>query len=314
MIKKLLKCLYGEYLHYSYKRLYKKNPRLAAIGLYKKIYGKNASLNIDQPKNLIEKITWLELNTDTSLWTLCADKYRMREYVEQCQLSDYLPKNYGSWENPDNIDFDKLPNGFVLKANNGCGTVKIVRDKKTIDEKKIKKELKRWLKKSFGYMGAQYHYLPIKPCIIAEELLPNTGVQKEFSPNSLVDYKVWCFKGKPESILVVYDRTSRQYCLDLYDTNWERIPEKLNMNGHFEFRKDVIIPKPECLDEMLKIASKLSEPFPEVRVDFYIVNDKPIIGELTFSAGYGNFTDEYYKYLGDKCDISNLKVIKKRIN
>ncbi len=91
------------------------------------------------------------------------------------------------------------------------------------------------------------------------------------------------------------------------------MPEKLNLNGHFEFRKDVIIPKPECLDEMLKIASKLSEPFPEVRVDFYIVNNKPIIGELTFSTGYGYFTDEYYKYLGDKCDISNLKVIKKRI-
>lgn len=314
MIKKLLKCLYGEYLHYSYKRLYKKNPRLAAIGMYKKIYGKNASLNIDQPENLIEKITWLELNTDTSLWTLCADKYRMREYVEQCQLSDYLPKNYGSWENPDDIDFDKLPNGFVLKANNSCGTVKIVRDKKTIDEKKIKKELKRWLKKSFGYMGAQKHYLSIKPCIIAEELLPNSDTQSKFSPNSLVDYKVWCFKGKPESILVVYDRTSRQYCLDLYDTNWERIPEKLNMNGHFEFRKDVIIPKPECLDEMLEIASKLSEPFPEVRVDFYIVDNKPIIGELTFSTGYGYFTDEYYNYLGDKCDISNLKVIKKKIN
>ena len=314
MIKKVLKRLHGEYLYYRYKSLYERDPRLAAIGLYKKIYGKNSTLNIDEPQNLIEKITWLELNTDTSLWTLCADKYRIREYVEQCGLSEYMPGNYGYWENPNDIDFGKLPNNFVLKANNGCGTVKVIHDKERIDGKKIKKDLRQWLKRPFGYMGAQKHYLTIKPCIIAEELLPNTGVQKEFSPNSLVDYKIWCFKGKPESVLVVYDRTSKQYCLDLYSTEWERMPEKLKLNGHFEFRKDVIIPKPECLDEMLKIASKLSEPFPEVRVDFYVVNDKPVIGELTFSTGYGYFTDEYYNYLGDKCDISDLKVIKKKIN
>lgn len=306
-VNHFLKLIWCEYLYYKYKILYERDPRLAAIGLYKKIYGKNSTFNIDEPQTLIEKITWLELNVDTSLWTLCADKYRVRDYVAKCDLEKYLPKLYGNWDNPDDIDFAKLPNNFVLKANNGCGTVKVIHDKERIDGKKIKKELRQWLKRPFGYMGAQKHYLTIKPCIIAEELLPNTGVQKEFSPNSLVDYKIWCFKGKPESILVVYDRTSSQYSLDLYSTEWERMPEKLNMNGHFEFRKDLVIPKPECLDEMLKIASKLSEPFSEVRVDFYVVNDKPIIGELTFSAGYGNLTDEYYNYLGNKCDISGLK-------
>lgn len=311
MIKKKLKQFYEEYLYYRYKYLYEKDPRLAAICMYKKIYGKNSSLNIDNPHNLIEKIIWLELNTDISLWTLCADKYRVREYVEKCNLSNYMPILYGHWENPDEIDFETLPNEFVLKSNNGCGTVKVVRDKKSSNCEKIRKELKQWLKRPFGYMGAQKHYLSIKPCIIAEELLPNSDIQKNISPNSLIDYKIWCFKGKIESILVVYDRTSKQYCLDLYDIEWNRMEDKLNLNGHFEFRKNIMIPKPECLEQMLEIASKLSEPFPEVRVDFYIVNKKPIIGELTFSAGYGNLTMEYYDYLGKRCDISDLKTIKK---
>ena len=306
MIKRVLKRLHGDYLYYRFKRLYEKDPRLAAEGLYKKKYGSKAVLNIDNPKSLIEKITWLELNSDTSLWTLCADKYRMREYVEQCGLGEYLPKNYGHWENPDDIDFGQLPNEFVLKANNGCGTVMIVRDKNKLNEKKVKKELKRWLKHKFGYMGAQAHYLSIEPCILAEELLHQDEEQKSFSPESFVDYKVWCINGKPESILVVYGRNDNGYSLDLYDTSWKRLDEKLMKNGHFVFREEMI-PKPNCLDKMLSMAKMMAEPFPEVRVDFYVVDGKPVIGELTFSTGYGYFTDEYYEYLGTKVDISKAK-------
>ena len=301
--------LTNKYREYSVKI----NPQIEINRCYKKVFGELPNLN--EPKNLIEKIYWMEWNVDTSLWTKCADKYLMREYVKEFGCEEYLPKLLAKWVTPNEINFSNLSNSFIMKTNNGCGTCYLVKDKNVENIDKIKKTFKKWLKiNNQGYSNAQYHYLGIKPCIIAEELLPNTGVQKEFSPNSLVDYKIWCFKGKPESVLVVYDRTSSQYSLDLYSTEWKRMPEKLNMNGHFEFRKDLVIPKPECLDEMLKIASKLSEPFPEVRVDFYVVNDKPVIGELTFSTGYGYFTDEYYNYLGDKCDISDLKVIKKKIN
>ena len=303
MIKKLVKRLYGDYLYFHFKRLYEKDPRLAAIALFDKIYDNHDNFNIDEPKSLIEKITWLELNTDTSLWTLCADKYRMREYVEQCGLGDYLPKNYGHWDNPDDIDFGQLPNEFVLKANNGCGTVKIVTDKNAINERKVKKELKRWLKYKFGYMGAQKHYLSIQPCILAEELLHQDEDQKSFSPESMVDYKVWCINGKAENVLIVYGRNVAGYSLDLYDTQWQRISNYLKQNGHFTFHKEPI-PRPECLSEMINTAIKLAEPFPEVRVDFYIVDSKPVIGELTFSTGYGYFTDEYYNYLGSKIDLT----------
>ena len=306
-IKKLLKRLHGDYLYYRFKWLYEKDPRLAAEGLYKKIYGSKAVLNIDNPKNLIEKITWLELNSDTSLWTLCADKYRMREYVAQCGMTDYLPKLYGHWENPEDIDFLLLPNEFVLKANNGCGTVKIVRDKSSINEREVKNELKRWLKRKFGYMGAQTHYLSIEPCILAEELLHQADEQERTKPRSLTDYKVWCFSGVPECILVIHDRVGKGYLMDMYNTRWERIPNSLKKNAHYGVT-DITIPKPDCLDQMLEMASKLSKPFVEVRVDFYVIDNKPVIGELTFTSGYGNYTEEFYDYLGSKIDLN--KVVK----
>lgn len=302
----LLKRIHGTYLYYRFKRLYEKDPRLAAIGLYEKIYGNHDNFNIDEPKSLIEKITWLELNTDTSLWTLCADKYRMREYVEQCGLGDYLPKNYGHWENPDDIDFLLLPNEFVLKANNGCGSVKIVRDKSKLDERVVKRDMKRWLKRPFGYMGAQSHYLSIKPCILAEELLHSNEEQLSLSPVSLVDYKIWCFGGVPECILVVYDRSKNGHLLDMYDTNWERIPNSLKRNKSYGVQVDMF-PKPPCLDQMLQMAATLSKPFPEVRADFYVIGEKPVIGELTFTSGYGNYTDEFYDYLGSKIVLPEVQ-------
>lgn len=300
-IKSCLRELWGTYLYYKFKHLYEKDPALAADALYYKIYRRH--MNLKNPKNLNEKITWLSLNTDTSLWTLCADKYRMRSYVEEKGFGDYLPKLYGHWDNPDDIDFDALPNQFVLKANNGCGTVMIVRDKSTLNFTKTKKTLKKWLKHPYGYMGAQKHYLSIKPCIIAEELLRQDALEHRFSPISMADYKVWCFKGKPECVLMVYNRTSEKYSLDLYDLNWNKIEDKLNLNGHYNYSKN-IIPKPACLKDMLKMASVLSEPFEEVRVDFYIINSMPVVGELTFTTGYGYFTDEYYKYLGTKIQLN----------
>lgn len=304
----LYRCLVTKYKEY----IVKKNPLIEINRCYKLTF--NELPNLETPQNLIEKIYWMQWNTDTSLWTKCTDKYLMREYVKECGYENYLPKLYAKWDRVEDIDFQNLPNSFIMKTNNGCGTCYVIKDKNTEDIIKVKKIFKNWLKTNKqSYSNAQYHYLGIEPCVIAEELLPNTVIQKDISPNSLIDYKVWCFKGQVESILVVYDRTSEKYCLDLYDINWERMSEKFNMNGHFEFRKEIIIPKPECLKEMLEIASRLSRPFPEVRVDFYVVDNKPVIGELTFSTGYGYFTKEYYKYLGDKCDISDLKVIKKKI-
>lgn len=286
------------------------NPECEMRRAYYKTYHRYPDL--DNPRNLIEKIYWMQLHVDTTLWTKCADKYAMRDYVSECGYEDFLPKNLGKWEKAKDIDFSELPNEFVLKSNNGCKTVLLVHDKSKLDERFTKKQLQRWLNIPYGWSGGQLHYTRIKPCIIAEEMLHQDDEQKLFSPNSMVDYKVWCINGEPENVLVVYGRSSAGYSLDLYDTQWNRLGDKLNkMNkkGHFTFQEKAL-PKPDCLSVMLEMARNLSKPFPEVRVDFYIVNGNPVIGELTFTTGYGYFTDEYYDYLGKKIDLNKVEIIK----
>lgn len=290
-----------------YKVLYKIKPRYAAELMYYLSFHK--MMDLDNPTSLVEKINWMQFNADTSLWTLCADKYRMREYIAEKGLEDHLPHLYGHWDNPDGIDFDSLPNEFVLKSNNGCGTVKIVHDKSELDIHATKKMLKDWLK-PYGYVGGQSHYLRIKPCIIAEELLHQDEKEKLFSPTSLVDYKMWCINGEPESVWVAYNRHNVfMVNMALFDKDWKPIPQFLKDTAQETYRPEVIIPKPVCFEEMKEMARKISAPFPQLRLDFYIINDKPYVGEMTFTSGYGFYTDEYYNYLGYKVDIS--KVAKK---
>lgn len=276
------------------------SPRLEMIRVYKSAFKKKPNLN--NPKDLIEKIFWLQLNSDTSLWTKCADKYRMREYVRECGLENYLPKLLGHWTSVEDLSFKDFPQNFILKTNNGCGTCLVVKDSK-YNLNLIKEQFKQWLSIPFGYSGAQLHYTRISPCIIAEELLEQTIQEKKISPNSLIDYKIWCFKGKPEAIFIVYNRNHEGIYMALYDLNWNAIPEHLVSGSYYKYDPNVFIPKPSCLSEMLDIARRLSLPFQEVRCDFYVINDKPYIGELTFTSGFPYFTNSYYNYLGSMIEL-----------
>lgn len=305
---------YKEYLAYKYLKelglrvIVKLAPEKEVDRCYYKSFGVHC--NLKNPQNLIEKIFWMELHTDTSIWTLCSDKYRIREYVDKCGYIDYMPKLYGQWDNINDISFDELPKEFVLKANNGCGTVKVISDKGKIDATKVKKELKSWLRFKYGYSNAQLHYTKIKPCIIAEELLKNDFT--EYSLNSIVDFKVWCINGEPLYVFVAYNRKGFEINMQLYDASWKPRPEYLTnrCNGDLYNPTDPLFPKPKCLEDMLEISRKLSEPFSEVRIDFYIVNDRPIIGEMTFSSGYGYFTDDFYLLLGKEIDLTKIRKIK----
>lgn len=264
--------------------------------------------NLETPRNLIEKIYWMQLHCDTSEWTICADKYRMRNFIEKKGFAENLPTLYGMWEDPYDINWSDLPQQFVIKANNGCGTVLVVKDKSNYNERKIKKLLKNWISIPYGYRGYQPHYLRIKPCIIAEELLIQDKNLDELSV-SMVDFKVWCFNGKAESIFVAYDRTNKSLGVDLYDAQWKRLPQYIRSHGIDIVDNGKEFPKPPCLDEMLYIAQKVSEGMPQVRVDFYVIDGKPVIGELTMASGYGYFTEEYYNHLGDLTDLSLMKKI-----
>lgn len=285
----------------------KRHPLKEINRVYQLAFGRKPDL--DNPKDLIEKIFWMELYADLTMWTKCADKYLVRDYVKECGYESYLPQLYGKWDNPDVFSIKNLPNKFIIKTNNGCGTCIPIMDKSNADEKSIITKLKKWLEIPYGYSNSQLHYLNIPRCIIAEQLLENDKQSNMISPNSLMDYKVWCIDGKAECILIVYDRRREGYCLDLYDIHWNRMKDCLHDNNHFEFR-DALIPKPECLDEVIEIAEALAKPFQEVRVDFYILNNRPYIGELTFSTGYGYFTEDYYRYLGEKIDLTKVQKAK----
>lgn len=304
MANKIIVSLYREYLYHRNKFLCKVSPKLAANIVYKKVFGRD--INWEDPQDLIEKIAWLELNTDTSLWTLCSDKYRVREYLKQKGCENIAVKLLGVWKNPDEIDFDKLPQQFVLKANNGWATVMIVKDKSKLNVEETKKKMKNWLKRPYGYASAQLHYLNIDRCIIAEELLHQSEELNQISPDSMVDFKIWCINGKPESILVTYNRGKGGLKREMYSTEWESISHNLKNPN----KLDKPFPKPSSLKEMLEYATILSQDFPEVRVDFYEVDNKPRLGELTFTSGYGSFTEEYYRYLGSKLDLSTIKTKK----
>lgn len=294
----LIKKLRSEFILLLYKVAYLIKPRLSADLMYYRAFGKR--LNLDNPKTLIEKITWLQFNTDTSLWTLCADKYRVREYVKSKGLGHILTELYGVWENIDDIDFSILPNKYVLKANNGCGTVMPIHNNNDIDDKAIKKTLKKWIRRPYGYLAAQFHYLPIKRCVIAEQLLEESDYYKLLSPHSLVDYKIWCFNGEPECVMVIFDRSPGYTKQAVYDLEWNNISSYVYASSCYY---EHTLPKPVNFDEMLRYARILSKDFIQVRVDFYNIDGKIYFGELTLSAGYGDMKEEYYAYLGSRFEL-----------
>lgn len=266
-----------------------RDPHRLASRMYKRsMHGK--TLDWEYPKDLNEKINWLKFNTDLTEWTRLSDKYRVRDYIKECGREDLLVKLYGVWEDANDIDFDKLPEKFVLKTNHGCGTVLLVRDKKELKIPQLRKQLNSWLKIKFGVWTVEPQYIGIKPLIIAEEMLENDN------PNStsLVDYKVWCFNGEPYCFMICANRVIEKGMeTSFYDLNWNFIPDLLA--GTHKNNK-VIIEKPNCLPELIQAARDLSKGHPEVRVDFYIINNRIYFGEMTFTSlgGYMDYISPKY--------------------
>lgn len=276
---------------------YRVMPRKVCIShIYKKVIGKNLQWN--SPKTLNEKIQWLKLYSDTSLWTRCADKYLVRKYVEEHGLAEALVPLYGVYKSANEIDFSKLPKSFVLKVNNGSGDAIIVRDKGSIDETMTKEQLQKDLNRKFGLNQTEYHYLQIPPRIVCEKLLVDSSRPNE----AILDYKIWCFNGKPHSIFAISNRTKDSFQMYLYDLNWNPIGDgKLNYSSHH--RKGTSeLPRPVSLNKMIEYARILSKDIPQVRVDFYEIDGKIYFGEMTFTSNGGYmkyFTPEYLLEMGN---------------
>jgi len=261
-------------------------------------------VNLKEPKDLNEKILWLELFSDTSMWTRCADKYEVRKYVEECGLGDYLVKLYGYYYKAEDFHLDELPNSFILKANNGNGKGSnlIVKNKSDWKEEDLKQIINKWLKtKNIGALSAEPQYKGIVPCVLAEELLP-----LEEGCKSLVDYKIWCFNGKAYTILTCSSRNKSTVCLGSYDLYWNYYPNNLILSTDYPLESDKLS-KPINFEKMIKIAEKLSKPFSQVRVDLYNIEGKIYFGELTFTSLGGMmyyYTPKFLLEMGEKVDIN----------
>ena len=264
--------------------------------------------NLKNPQDLNEKILWLKLFSDTTKWTELADKYKVRKYVESLGLGKYLVKLYGHWTNVEDINFNDLPNSLIFKVNNGDGkgTNYIVRDLKQEDKRDLCILFEKWLnRKNIGALSAEPQYKNMSPCIIAEELL---SIPSGYS--SLVDYKIWCINGEAKYIWTCCDRDEDGGGADVmtYDLEWNPHPEFSVFTS--EYRKGRILPKPDNLDEMLDLAEKLSNGFPQLRVDLYNINGKIYFGELTFTSQGGMmdfFTKDFLTELGKDIKLPNSK-------
>lgn len=271
---------------------------------FRKKFGRD--INWKEPKDINEKIQWLIRYSDISIWAICSDKYKVRDFVAKRGLSNILIKQYGVWENAFDINFDLLPDKFVLKCNHDSGSSYIINKHKGFNQETIVNALNTQLKRKYGYVHGEMWYNEIKPLIIAEEFLEQ---KDDLWTTSLVDYKIWCFDGKPFSVWACYSRSSECTFVNIYDLNWQVHPEHSVFTDHYRDGKG-LIPKPKKFDEMLQIAAILSKGFPEVRVDLYNVDGQIYFGELTFASlcGFMDFyTTDYLEELGNQVSLPPKK-------
>ena len=261
---------------------------------WKKRFG--TELDLDHPHDLNEKIQWLMCRSDTSAWTPLSDKVAVRDYVAGKGLGDLLVPVLGIWKRSGDIPWDTLPEKFVLKCNHDSGSTHIVgRD---TDRAAVSAALDEALQVKYGYRHGEMHYNGIEPCILAEQYL-DSG---ESVP---IDYKVWCFDGKPYCIWACHGRTAEHVYVNVYDLDWTPRPEASVFTDHYR-DGGCSLPKPATLPQMLEAAARLSEGFPEVRVDFYEVQGKLYFGEMTFASLMGRmdfYTPEFLRELGDQVKL-----------
>ena len=234
-------------------------------------------LDYRNPKDLNEKLMWLTRYWQHPLKTKCADKYLVRDYVKECGLEEILVPLIAVYDSADEIDFDVLPDSFVLKCNHGSGFNIIVRDKKEIHEGKVRKQLDEWMAVDFHKLAYEVHYRDIPRKNVCEKLLSTTAP---------MEYQCWCINGEVESILACRKNFDGSYEAWSYSTDWKHLCDRVGEDTLSE------LSRPVQLDQILKYAKVLSEPFPFVRSDFYLVEGNVYLAELTFTS-VTNILDKY---------------------
>lgn len=257
--------------------------------VFKSTFGYELDLN--NPTTFSEKIQWLKLYNRRPEYTMMVDKYRVREYIREKIGDEYLIPLLNVWDSVEEIDFDALPNQFVLKCNHDQGSVVICKDKAHFDIDTAKQKLARKLKRNHYWSIREWPYKNVKPCIICEQYMQDDDGKEELS-----DYKVLCFNGEPKLIEVHKGRFGREHTQDFYDMNWN----KTVFNQPDVPMSDEVMDKPMFADEMLGLSRKLSVGMPHVRVDWYYTNEHLYFSELTFydASGFDPFVDDQDAEIG----------------
>ena len=230
--------------------------------------------DLKNPLTYNEKVNWLKLHDRKPIYTQMVDKYEVKGIVAKKIGEQYIIPTYGVWESFDQIDFDMLPDQFVLKGTHDGGSIVICKDKKELDKSAIRKKLTAALKENYYWHGREWPYKNVKPRIIAEAYMIDNETEE------LRDYKFFCFNGVPKALFIATDRQRKgeETKFDFFDMDFNHLNIR---NGHENAK--VTPAKPVCFEEMKSLASVLSKGIPQLRVDFYEVNGKVYFGELTFS-------------------------------
>ena len=236
---------------------------------YYALYGKK--LNLRDPKTYSEKLQWLKLHDHNDRYPLLVDKYEVKPIVAEILGEECIIPTLGVWDSFDEIDFDKLPDQFVLKCTHDSGGLVICTDKSKLDKEKAKNKIDSCLKKNYFWSGREWPYLKVKPRVIAEKYMVDE------SGYELKDYKFFVFDGKMKAMFIATDRNAAtDTCFDFFDRDFNHLPFT---NGHPNASRE--IPKPPRYEEMIEMAEKLGAGLPQVRIDFYNINGDIYFGEIT---------------------------------
>lgn len=270
------------------------NDELYLSLIYRLVFKRK--LNWKNPQRFNEKLQWLKVNYRDPVFTKLVDKYEVKKIVSEILGEEYVIPAYGIYNKFDDIDFDSLPNQFVIKCTHDSGGIFICKDKNCFDIDKARKKIDYHLKRNSTHFGREWPYSNVEPRILIEKYM------EDESKTQLKDYKVFTFSGEPKIIQLDFDRFEG-HKKKLYDLDWNEI----DIEFHYPNDKNVSFEKPAQLDEILDLAKKLSFGLPFLRTDFYIVDGQIYFGELTFfpASGFGIFSDEKFDVLlGSWIDLS----------
>ncbi len=245
--------------------------------------------NWNNPQTYNEKLNWLKLYDRQPRYTMMVDKYAVKEYVASIIGSSYIIPTLGVWDKPEDIDWDSLPDRFVLKTTHGGGNTGVVicKDKATFDRKKTMEKLNKSLKQDIYRVLREWPYKNVPRRIIAEQFI-------EGETGDLPDYKFFCFNGEVKALFIGTERSSGDVKFDYFDAEFHHLDL---VQSHPMSGKQ--IPKPDTFEEMKIVASQLSKGIPHVRVDLYSVNGQVYFGEITFfhHGGVTPFHPQEWDYI-----------------